>query len=445
MPSESDVWWPLRPTAQYFNEDIQPEIEKVLDGLELSCADIFIRLLMLGPTLAKATPTIAVFCTDDDTLHEVENRIRASGLLDRLPGFNLRTRDIPVDGPIPRRRDFRDYTRRKTEELQQPRLPQDLEIHAQTSKPELGRLLHFRRPGCDGALHSSAGGVVLELGEEYYQLTSGYFGERDTDPDPAPAGTSSHGVDESHGNVSEYDADDEYCPSEKMSDDETPDIFPILSAETLEAMRISDDESETSDSESDSESDTPLLSCFELIHEGHVKQDLTVAVCSSQDWSLIKLQDSQVQDIKDGLNRVEPDKFNCENTLYVRDTVTTDSTDRYVVAATSMRGPLKGYLLHGAVIYRARNKAKFQTLYQAAFRLAPYEGDGGSPVLNAETGNLYGHLILGGGQSVVAYYVPADDVLQDIKKVTGITPVFPDGRKLENEAHDSTPSSEEQA
>ena len=55
----------------------------------------------------------------------------------------------------------------------------------------------------------------------------------------------------------------------------------------------------------------------------------------------------------------------------------------------------------------------------------PVDGDSGSWVVDATTGNVYGHIVAGDPNTEIAYVVPARDVFQQIKLRYDAEPHFP--------------------
>ena len=62
------------------------------------------------------------------------------------------------------------------------------------------------------------------------------------------------------------------------------------------------------------------------------------------------------------------------------------------------------------------------------------EGDCGSWILDAETGDLYGHIVAGCEQTGTAYIMPAHNVFEDARKRLGSDIMLPGATLLEDKA-----------
>ncbi|KAK3298480.1 uncharacterized protein B0H64DRAFT_385230 [Chaetomium fimeti] len=97
---------------------------------------------------------------------------------------------------------------------------------------------------------------------------------------------------------------------------------------------------------------------------------------------------------------------------------------REILSATS-RGVLTG-ILSGAPVYcRSSNNAQFTMSLSAVFDSPLQVGDCGSWVVDARTGDLYGHIVAGSPGTGRAIVVPFDSIFEDIKGRIGERPRLP--------------------
>jgi peptide-N4-(N-acetyl-beta-glucosaminyl)asparagine amidase len=95
-----------------------------------------------------------------------------------------------------------------------------------------------------------------------------------------------------------------------------------------------------------------------------------------------------------------------------------------VLCATS-RGVLKGTLSGTPFYSRFLHSKHFTMTLSVAFESALEVGDCGSWVVDAETGDLYGHIVAGSPRLGTAIVVPFEPIFEDIKRRTGTPPQLP--------------------
>ncbi|KAI1085334.1 hypothetical protein F5B20DRAFT_140521 [Whalleya microplaca] len=457
------AWWPLGPASEEFDKNILPEIKRILEGLDLCDDDIFVALYMIGRKEDEANPTIMICSKNSKSRKDVEAHIRARGLLTKYQGFGLGNDLQLLENKTP----LRHLTGTIEEGEQQPNLPQSdrwssmdeesdyasscedpayapLEyvstedsgsvVLARSRKPEIGGRLYFKLPGSEGAVHCATGGVILEIAGRHYQLTIGDFHK--TDPVSYPSLEDSDeccfdGLDDGEDEEDEEDEVElQYDLAATSRGSETPEHHQEQ-VDTL-SMNPRDEPDDTSvDSKPDFESrpetgvpQSPLsqlnTSGATLETVGRIQKDLKFSL----DYALITLPSAPIVESKYGINQVD-----CGHILRVRNIAPVGAEERAVVVVTSSSGPIKGILLPGATSYRARNKSDVQKLFQVQLEIAAIEGDCGSSILDERTGDLYGHLILGGAGSLIAYFISAVEVFQDMSRVMRNSVAIFDGEK----------------
>ncbi|OTB05094.1 hypothetical protein M426DRAFT_10937 [Hypoxylon sp. CI-4A] len=381
------AWWPQGPALEEFEKEIQPGIEDVLKSLDLSYTDIFIKLYMIGRNPEKANPVIMICCLNRKTRTDAEDNIRASGLLKKHQGFGLGAAALPLENSAPLRRLGQTMSVHKPQEYTFKHPPGSVMIDSWMTK--LGQRLYFERPAI-GPLPYSTGGVLLEASGTYFQLTVGHV----TNPVESsnPADTSLTDLDDCYFDVALDDGDDE--------DDDDAGL-----AATSRGSKTPENDSDSvvlSDQTADIFSDI----CEEP--DNSIPDAIThpEAILAPSPFGLGQL---------DFTNYVEYKHIGGSRTIYVHNIARSCSQGQNVVVVTSSKGPIWGTLIPGPISCRPRRELNIQKVFQVWLSSTVVEGDCGSAVIDSQTGDLYGHLVFGGG-SPIAYFVSASEIFQDISK-----------------------------
>ncbi|KAK8029748.1 hypothetical protein PG993_011039 [Apiospora rasikravindrae] len=89
------------------------------------------------------------------------------------------------------------------------------------------------------------------------------------------------------------------------------------------------------------------------------------------------------------------------------------------------RGTILGNLSETPLYARGPGGTKFQRMITAVFEDRLEKGDSGSWVVDADTGDLHGHVVAGSPELGTALILPFSDVFEDISRHVGIVPTFP--------------------
>ncbi|KAK7949168.1 uncharacterized protein PG986_010054 [Apiospora aurea] len=166
------VWWAHGAALEKFEKDIEPQIGAALRNVELGYADIYYRLYMIGRRPKASRPVIMVCCTDARVRNEVESSIRRSGVLTKHPEFGLGACALPLEQPTPARRlggqaDMSNTGDGADSGLTEHSPPED--TAAEDGWAPLG--LKIATLDETGHHRLSTGGVVVQAGRIYYQMT----------------------------------------------------------------------------------------------------------------------------------------------------------------------------------------------------------------------------------------------------------------------------------
>ncbi|KAI1761789.1 hypothetical protein GGR53DRAFT_504094 [Hypoxylon sp. FL1150] len=399
------AWWPRGPALEIFEKEIHPAIEAILKSVDLCYADILIRPYMIGRDPDRANPVVMICCTNSDTRNDAEVRIRSSGLLNKYAGFGLGAAALPLENSAPSRllgsehdNQSQNTPNERHEDALSCRL-YDVPFYHPHLNPRVttagdGGELAEMNTDIPGRSPYATGGAIVDVAGECFQLTISHF-----------TGTSTNhfedalsDLEECHFDVSmdDSDSDDEVEPQQDL-------LFAATSRGSMSPVS-SASQTNTSSGKTEElsfdvvESSSPSLHTLGVIRAGNLLLD----------YSIVRIP-SHI--LRDNSNTVE-----YGHKLLVERVAQVGTEERAVVVVTSV-GPLKGTLIPGGVSYRRRNQASCQTIFQVKLEVAAVEGDCGAAVLDEQTGDLYGHLFLGGTGSPVAYFIPAIHVLRDISNI----------------------------
>ncbi|KAI1274836.1 hypothetical protein F5Y07DRAFT_371640 [Xylaria sp. FL0933] len=219
------IWWAVGPALYAFENEIEPEIEPLLQKLDLGRADLFIKLYMIGKKPENANPMILLCCTDVAAAKQAEATVRGSGILEKHKGFGLGITDLPLEHPGPIRRlpspphpptpgPPRPPPRNPASSVPTPvptpppqppsssllpSRPQSLRIvdfesldnqgasdnetiavFALSLEPQIGRRI-FTAVSSRGSIHFATAGIIISVGGDFFQLTAGHLFELEDD------------------------------------------------------------------------------------------------------------------------------------------------------------------------------------------------------------------------------------------------------------------------
>ncbi|TGJ87798.1 hypothetical protein E0Z10_g907 [Xylaria hypoxylon] len=306
-------------------------------------------------------------------------------------------------------------------------------VFASSADPRLGRRIFS--PTSDGQVscHYATAGIVLEVGESYYQLTAGHLFEVESETlDVEPSLAS---LDECHfdGQSSDEEHDSDYELEITGRGSKTPEDAQSRNGSSSDSMNedindtcntsISPDRhhkpnklnTQWGNVSSPHKSQEPV-GTSSLIRTnpqnvnrrfpiGHLPQERPVQ--PSIDYAMIALLSDSVKNMGE--------KINTTNFPYslVKDIAEVGHKECSIIVVTNST-IIYGTLIPGKVAYRGSGAHRFEGLVQIVLELELFEGDCGSPVLDKLTGSFYGHIVMGVAGTTIAYIVQALDIFQDI-------------------------------
>lgn len=433
---EHTVWFSRGPALERYNEIIRPEVEGILNNIELPEGEkLIVKLYMVGPTEQRVNPMIMICCPNKATCEKAEALIRQSELLERQEshGFGLGSSAFPFEASfVPRPLGKGIYL-----DLH-PSTEDDLKVDVYgLNEPGIGRKLGFVNSSQSGwSVQYATGGPVVRLGDNLYQLTVAHA----TKPIPdskAPQqqgwdadecefdGQSEEDEDEhlilSRGSLSpggfmrdaEPDPDQQWSQQSSAYTDSypaTPDSR-LFGSERMTTPTMSPKSVQTPEEHDEWKSSTPLGSF--PVPDGYGGE---------LDYLLIKLP-AETFELAKELNEVTLDKPSMSRSVQVRDIASVKNDSVSILAITS-REVIPGSVLRDSVSFKTRRSCSFQQLLTVLLSKGLREGDSGSAIIDAQTGHFYGYVVLGVDGDSVAYALPSPMVMAKITTQFQQLPTF---------------------
>lgn len=424
------VWFARGPAQKRYNEVMRPEVENILNNIELpEGPKLLLKLYMIGSIgqddEPKANPIIMICCPHKETCEEAIALIRKSGLLEREEhrGFGLGSNGFPLEtSGVPRPLGKGIYL--DIDPTTEAALKVDV---YGLSEPGIGRKLGFVASSQSSwTVQYATGGPVVYLGDHLYQLTVAHA---------AKPSSGSKAAEEQGSNMFECEFDGQF--------EEDDDEHMILSRGSVSPggpLRDSEHESDQqtpqqSSAYSDSYPETPDTRQFQSprmsspmmspksVEMAEDNNDWKFSTLMGSfpmpdgyggelDYLLVKLPEESPRLAK-GLNEVALDEPFRSRSVHVHDIASTKDAEVSIFAITS-RGPIRGDILADAVSFKIRKSCSFQQLLTVSLSEGLREGDSGSALIDAQTGDFYGYVILGVDGDCVAYALPSPMVMAKI-------------------------------
>jgi peptide-N4-(N-acetyl-beta-glucosaminyl)asparagine amidase len=417
--------WETKGPAREAFDDVAPKIKDYLErSVEPISRWVTWSIYMFGKAPNNASPTIVFCCEVAAHRKEVRNMVRESGLLNGYRGIKT--------GHMAKAPDFEQLI---------PLAPKDGQetagkVEAFSSFAVRGRCNGMKIFVGDSKLPVTIGGAINVGGRFYYTTAAHVFqsyeckAEGATEAeDDEDSGIDIDGFDDSDfdenaandlDNDSDFDDadfdDSEFDDSEFDTDNFNrvkgrvptfcPEVPPFLTpvntfkAEPALAYRSLG---------------TPFISSLD-----------DPGSHSGLDYTLIEISDSVHKRVNEVFNPNYTSSMDPKHSMIATTGVASSKLEktREVISATSSQ-ILTG-IISGAPVYcRSPNSTEFTMSLSAVFDSTLQVGDCGSWVVDAQTGDLYGHIVAGSPGTGRAIVVPFDSIFEDIKKRTGERPRLP--------------------
>jgi hypothetical protein len=451
------AWVAVGPALQAYKQHIEAAIDPLIHSHGLFDLEFHIshRLYMIGKNEDSCRATIMLCCINKELGGRAKDVIRESEAFRDRPGFVLGTMDYPIEQTNPVRPLA--FSGQHTSFI--------VDSHANSSSdstligvdvfstsaqsiPTIGRRLCVAQDDLDDFRYST-GGIVIEAHGRLYQVTAGHIFEPRI------------------GTVHPFSTDDDACSFDGQSETDD-DEYSIderrmrrgsLSFRERSSLDLSDHESEDSDSESlDAMSETTQTSLASH-HKGKAAafvesveiESPAVQVGTSRQESIAQIQPIQLWRVGRAVflpqtrqsasldyalialeNVQSRHRINTifvpaqigpgpSSVLQVRKVAKVESLmeERRIVSITGTGGFLRGTLMPGATVVSRldqqipQNRYTQQKLYLLELDGTVAEGDSGAVVVDATSGDLYGHIVSGCPGTRIAYFVAAEQAFED--------------------------------
>lgn len=438
MGRDASCWEAIESARETFiriAEEIKVYLEKYSDPVP---QQVTWTIYMIGRTRETAEPTIIFCCRDSDCRKQVRKTVEGSKILDKYPGVRVGDASRPPDfdqlvqlahesfhtGP--------DNNQNASCKLDGSNV---LVYKAPSTNIVLDKRIYIHSPGQKNAMRKATAGGILRSGDTYFYLTAGHPFEPVLDtPENADEGfefdigQESDSEDEvfteatSRGSLTpdfdECSGSDDNTLFANTPNDRLPptnvDTMQIIGKGKLEASIWSTNISGTAD-------ERPTAEFTVVGHKVEADNDPSPL---SLDYALVKITVRFISKLRkypyflDLFNGVSLDPTPIF--LWPDEVVPAATRNTPVLALTCSADPLRG-IISGTPTYSNRpGSSKFQELWTARFDGKLADGDCGTWVIDAVTGNLFGHIVAGSPDSGVAYIVPAFRVFEDARARFGL-------------------------
>lgn len=441
----NDWCWEAKGPAREAFRCLAPEIKAYLDNcVEPISSWVTWSVYMIGATETSATPTIVFCCEDSGPRREVRKTIKESGLLKQYPG--MKTADMT------RAPGFKQLIQLTSGEPVQESSQTPI-VLAAPSRSAVGMQIFVKggssTTGDFWTRKASIGGVI-QVGEKFFFTTAAHAfvadqdtlsslaqdddegfdmdGDSDLDDDAWSLGYDAHGT--SAGTVTPPFSDVVGDNKKALLDDVSPGSNKGKSIciddprETPPAWDRRGHQETVLSPEQDLLSQAintiPIEDEVELDMLGKLSiSSATETELSYLDYALIEVGDP----IYRTRNEV-PKLVSKSGQLVIKRIVPPELASSEVIGLTP-RGPIRGTISGIPTYARMAGDTSFREAFTITLEEDLHIGDCGTWVINAHSGDLYGHIIAGSPDTGAAFVVPFRDVFKDIETRTGLAPRFP--------------------
>ncbi|KAI9147069.1 hypothetical protein HJFPF1_13100 [Paramyrothecium foliicola] len=239
-------------------------------------------------------------------------------------------------------------------------------------------------------------------------------------------------------NISEEDGDDDPAPDDdyvvtsrasltpfELSDEEDVEVpgydmpSSTLGEETKDGLTNGCDKDEMRTTNSMLPCTDEPISRSKVLHKGRdvFKTSIALPIVQDQnlDYLLVSVRPQTIVQSYTLFNRVWT---TTEDFIEIREVSEIGDTEKKIFAITSSHGVISGTLLPGATSCFGRENNNSQKLYVLNLDGVVFEGDSGGAVVDASSGCLYGHIVLGVPNTSLAYISSASEMIQHIEITT---------------------------
>lgn len=417
-----NVWDAVGPARDVFNK-IAPIIKAHLESVvEPISSRVIWSMYMIGKAPSSAAPSIIFCCEVLEHRREVRNAIKESDILNRYPGIKT--------GHMPRPPDFTQLV---------PLADGD---ELQGNCGTLFMLCSQSRSACGSQILLTTGGEspgkctakatiggVIRLGNNYYYTTAAHALQPGSGPIAGcqtPRSDEDHVVDDDAFSWDGSDTTDSAttsCHEEAslitfMPDDQYQNLTDLIDGLQAGIPRQRQFSQIKSDGSSSSACDLPGL-LFSPIDEPFMTSADSEDHAAGLDYALVKV--SSRDHILENFIELGIDNQSVVNIQFV---FRSEPQDVEILAVTS-RGAIRGYISGTPSYSSAPGHRSFNKMFKINLDGPLKRGDCGTWIIDAKSGDLYGHIVAGSPGDGVALIAPFAAVFKDIQRRLGQSPCLP--------------------
>ncbi|KAF5538358.1 PNG1 with de-n-glycosylation function (n-glycanase) [Fusarium mexicanum] len=424
-----ELCWVAKGPARDAFAALAPKIKAYLErSVEPVSSWVTWSIYMFGKSESSASPAILFCCEVVAHRKQVRNAIKDSGILDEFPGVKT--------AHMPRPPDFNQLVQLADDgtALSSDQRP----VLASLESNPCGMPLFVEASMGDGTCYKQATvGGIIQLLDKFYYTTAGHVLSPDTDASYAEGGGVSDGEfeidsDDDDEEVNEVDgvtstdyektwlaqANDAVMSPSYASSTESKMLQPPFSP-CIQDMQVTQEESKCKSSRV-YEKGPALSTSLPPQHLGHVYLSSLDEPPSGLDYALIEV----TRPIHCLANQIAHPSFSTKGEAKIQQVVTDGPKDVKILSCTS-RGTLTGVMSGTHLYARVPNSSLYQEVYNVLLDSRLEAGDCGSWIIDAESGNLYGHIVAGSPDSGAAIVIPFSRVFEDIEARVKHSPHLP--------------------
>lgn len=424
------IWEARGPARDAFNS-LAPRIKEYLENsLEPIVRRVTWSIYMVGRTESTASPVVMFCCEILELRRNIRNVIKDSGILGEYPGIKTGHMRTPPDFThlVPLTGDGR--TGQEDQD--------QLSMLSPRIDSVCGSRL-FKSSESRGPHAIATVGGVIRLGTKFYYTTAAHTLR------PSPYSNVEQPSESQSGEEITYLCSDHDDDALSLDGDDDSDISSFTSGdaewneispcdrsgyntETFEGVSTTeptcgkqDESHQDADELTAISSSSPELGkpSIEPFHIGRPFLMSQAEICGGGlDYALIEIC-SERHTFQNVIRWAKDDSI-----VRVRFIVRSYPQDAHILAITS-RGVREGYLSGTPAYTSIEGDPSFQKVFNITLHGAVERGDCGTWIIDAESGDLYGHIVMGSPGSGSALIVPFDEIFDDIHSRLGKTPSLP--------------------
>lgn len=419
--------WEAKGPAQDVFYTVSPRIKAYLeDAVEPISSRVTWSMYMVGKARSLASPFIIFCCEVYEYRRDVRNIIKESSILNGYPG--IKTDHLP----------------------RPPGFPQLVPVGA-AGQPMYNRgammaLTSKARSACGSQIFIDANGItsvsstplstiggVIRLGEKLYYTTAAHALSPvpdSVDGDEVLSANDDYGSDE---DALSLDCNKRICGTSASNpgEEDTTPRHPVgrTNDRSDDNRYLKDEILRQWDLQSHHEAEEPLSS---LTKPGKLSPSPTGRIFMTSinadtreaglDYALIEM--SSRHHVVENVIKVGPSN---KSIVKVRSVVRSQPRDVDIVAVTP-RGTTDGWISGTPVYSSTPGQRTYVRMFKAVLDGPIHRGDCGTWVVDATTGDLFGHIVLGSPGGGAALIIPFSDIFDDIMYRVGESPTFPTAR-----------------